>query len=756
MRAVEALVGLSLALVAALVALASPVAALFALARANQAIRRLEALEARLASPAAARQEMGAAPASAHGAEARRPAPPEAAVEPSTQAQAPPSAAAVTSPRLSGPPVAAAEAPHRAPAASTRRPARPRSEASFAASLGPKILVAAGGLAVVVFLALFVRYAWENDWVGPVGRVLSGLAFSLGLTVAGLRLMGRRYRPLGQGLAATGFSGLYVTGWAAHAVYGLVERTATSGLLVLVVVAAVAIAARENARLLAGLAWIGAYLAPVLLSTGEDRGETLLVYLALFASGALWLDRRKSWPEVPLVAAVGTAVLYAAWHEAHFTPERLVVAAPGVVGLAAVFALGPARRGVVAGLFAILSVGWLGMAAAVMAHDADRPLGLLAVLAFLALLAFLSAPRSPWTQALAALLSALTVLVWYDRWYASGGEPLALALGLGASAAHVGLLLAGRLRAQPFGLPGVLAHVIASFLAYFTLTVLPFGAGQRFAWVTALFLVHLLLGLEARRRLDLVRARTTLGLAATFLTLALPVRLGLHGTTVGWAAEGVLLLWLGVKQRSGLARGFGYAVLALAVCRLILRHLPLHEQGFTPVLNASFATWLLVIAALGIARRLSRSVGEGEIAWLDGAAALLLGPLALVLLLGVATAETDASFDQAARSAREAGDFAAALRAEREGGLAISVLWTLFATALLSAGLGLRSLPLFYASYALFALTAAKVVLVDVATLPTLYRMLSFLALGALLLAGAWLNLRFRERLLGAPREGAV
>jgi len=33
--------------------------------------------------------------------------------------------------------------------------------------------VAAGGLAVVVFLGLFVRYAWENDWVGPSGRVLS-------------------------------------------------------------------------------------------------------------------------------------------------------------------------------------------------------------------------------------------------------------------------------------------------------------------------------------------------------------------------------------------------------------------------------------------------------------------------------------------------------------------------------------------------------------------------------------------------------
>jgi uncharacterized membrane protein len=44
---------------------------------------------------------------------------------------------------------------------------------------------------------------------------------------------------------------------------------------------------------------------------------------------------------------------------------------------------------------------------------------------------------------------------------------------------------------------------------------------------------------------------------------------------------------------------------------------------------------------------------------------------------------------------------------------------------------------------------------VDLATLPTLYRMLSFLALGVLLLAGAWLNLRLRERLAAPPAAPA-
>ena len=189
----------------------------------------------------------------------------------------------------------------------------------FATDLGPKILVVAGGLAVVIFIGLFVRYAWENDWVGPLGRVVSAAVFSAGLAAGGLRLMEHRYRPLGQGLAAAGLSGLYVTAWAAHEVYGLVPREVAGGLLVAVTLAAVAVALRRDARLLAGLASVGGYLAPVLVATGEVHAEMLFTYLLLLGVGAAWLERKKPWPEALLLGAGGTLLLYAAWCTSHFS-----------------------------------------------------------------------------------------------------------------------------------------------------------------------------------------------------------------------------------------------------------------------------------------------------------------------------------------------------------------------------------------------------------------------------------------------------
>ena len=42
------------------------------------------------------------------------------------------------------------------------------------------------------------------------------------------------------------------------------------------------------------------------------------------------------------------------------------------------------------------------------------------------------------------------------------------------------------------------------------------------------------------------------------------MQLGLHGITLAWAVEGLLLLWLGIRFRSALTRAGGYGVLGLA------------------------------------------------------------------------------------------------------------------------------------------------------------------------------------------------
>jgi uncharacterized membrane protein len=80
-----------------------------------------------------------------------------------------------------------------------------------------------------------------------------------------------------------------------------------------------------------------------------------------------------------------------------------------------------------------------------------------------------------------------------------------------------------------------------------------------------------------------------------------------------------------------------------------------------------------------------------------------------------------------------------------------SAVWLLFGVALLGLGLTLRSLPLRIASAAVLVLTVLKVFLIDMSNLTGIYRALSLLGLGAVLIGIGWLY----QRLL-FPRTPAI
>jgi len=611
-------------------------------------------------------------------------------------------------------------------------------------------------------LGFFVKVAWENDWVGPAGRVLTGAVTGLALVAGGVRLLSQRYRPLGQGLAGAGLAALYVSAYGAHGFYGLIPRELAGFLLLAVTVNAVLLAVRLETRLLALLAWLGAYLAPVLLSTGEDRALALFTYLALLAAGALAVDRRRAWPETLPVAFLGTVLLYAGWFERFYSPANLTVAAAGALFFSALFALVPrSQDGGGRPLLVVSAVAFAGVAAAIIAAQTDRPAGLFLLLLGLAAIAALARDLWSGSEALAVSLSAIAVLDWIDRFHGPlrTGDALLLAVPL-PGVYLVLLAVRGLIRRQPLVRADVASYAAgAAFLWAGLYRVLDVAySGLLGLAAVALAAIYLSLALAARGsdEPDPRHVRTTLALAILFLTIAIPVQLGLHGITLAWAAEGAMLVVLGLRFRSLLTRLGGYAVLGLAVGRLLTHHTPLHvvTTPFPPLLNAPFGTWLFVILAVAATahwlRRQREALGASE------RALPALGlTLAIGLLFAVATAETPAVFAQRVYQARALGDGQAVRDAQLTGGLALSLLWTLFAGALLVSGLAARSRALFYAAYALFSVTAAKVVLWDLSALSALYRVFSFLGVGVMLLAGAYLNLRFRERLSATGEEAA-
>jgi uncharacterized membrane protein len=87
-----------------------------------------------------------------------------------------------------------------------------------------------------------------------------------------------------------------------------------------------------------------------------------------------------------------------------------------------------------------------------------------------------------------------------------------------------------------------------------------------------------------------------------------------------------------------------------------------------------------------------------------------------------------------ALAARQARDFAELARVEWRTQVGLSLLWTFYAAAALAWGFARGTPVVRYGALALFGLTVVKVFLVDLAAVSTVYRVISFLVLGIVLL----------------------
>jgi uncharacterized membrane protein len=284
-----------------LAALAIPVLALVALttaagtkSRVNALELRLRALEERLVwgGPAQA-----AAPAPV--APEPRPAPPITPVPPVAPAEEP-AAASPPAPE----PVAPQAAPS-PPPAPVRRP-------SFEERFGTQWAVWAGGLALVLGGYFLVQYSIEQGWFGPGMRIFCGALLALALLVAGE--WARRTENLSNRiplptahipsiLTAAGTAVAYATVYAAYALYDFIGPAVAFVLLGIVALLTLA-AALLHGPALAGLGLVGAYTAPLLVSTNQPNFWALYLYLAIVSAASFALARMRLWRWLAITAVV--------------------------------------------------------------------------------------------------------------------------------------------------------------------------------------------------------------------------------------------------------------------------------------------------------------------------------------------------------------------------------------------------------------------------------------------------------------------
>ncbi len=174
-------------------------------------------------------------------------------------------------------------------------------------------MLRAAMLLLIFGLAYFIKYTHDRNLLPPELRLSVAALFTMALLGVGCRLLkGAKYRIFGTALAGAGFTGLYLCVFASVSVYHLLSPLAGLAGLVVVTAAGVALALRFNSILLAVLAVCGGYLAPVLMDTGSRNLAGLYGYMLILVIGSLVVARMRSWQPVNILSFLFTWGIYAA------------------------------------------------------------------------------------------------------------------------------------------------------------------------------------------------------------------------------------------------------------------------------------------------------------------------------------------------------------------------------------------------------------------------------------------------------------
>jgi len=226
-----------------------------------------------------------------------------------------------------------------APPPMVRAAAQP--EIDLESRIGSHWLNRIGIAAVLIGISYFLKFAFENNWIGPAGRVAIGLVAGIAIVLWSERFRAKNYKAFSYSLKAVGIGTLYLSLWAAFQRYSLIPSGVAFFMMLLVTASAAAMALAQDAQILAAFALTGGFATPLLLSTGQNREVALFSYVAILDLATLVLVKFKPWRRLLVMSYAGTLLLYLGWYSEFYNRSQLEVTLGFATLFFAIFAIAP-------------------------------------------------------------------------------------------------------------------------------------------------------------------------------------------------------------------------------------------------------------------------------------------------------------------------------------------------------------------------------------------------------------------------------
>ena len=457
--------------------------------------------------------------------------------------------------------------------------------------IGSRWLLYVGVVAIIVGVAYFEKLAIDNHWITETARVIQGGVIGLLLVAGGLQFVRRGYRLYGQILSGGGVAILYVSTYAAFNFYHLLSQPVAFGVMCAVTMLAGWLANRERSQGLALVAVGGGFATPFLLPASTDAQVALFGYDTILIAGTMFLSRRRDWPTLNVISYGFTVLTFFAWADQFYTPSKHLTTELFLTVFCAMFLYilreiwhsdHPSAK-VERAILWTAPIGYYFLSLAILAGHSTA---LLLYLVLLSLVGALAGTRTgSWVRLVFWIAVAVPLLIWSD---AHGSRSWLVA----GSAVWTGVYffnLAGTFEARRgrrfdavdivlLHLNGLGAH------AGMYLLIDPVRATAPGALALALALLNGAIAFLLVKRLR-DEALHFAALAFTLLTIAVGLQLEGPWITSAWAAEGAVVVWLGLRERREWLRAGGFLLFVVACAQLVIMQFAQRAAGQVLLLN---------------------------------------------------------------------------------------------------------------------------------------------------------------------------
>jgi uncharacterized membrane protein len=633
----------------------------------------------------------------------------------------------------------------RAPDWVVSAPRASRPNASMSDLIGGRLLAWIGGVATLFGIGLFLALAISRGWIGIEARVALAGVTSSALMIGGIWLHSRRgHTEASIVLVAVATAGLFATLLVAGDVYGLIPPVLAVAGSMLVGAIATTLAIRWAGQAIGALGLLGALMSPVFV--GRTWDLFTIAMLAVASGFGIWTVIAKRWGWLGLGIVLACAPQWGIWIMGGqpLGVDLAVLVWFTAVGLAATVGtrfqaaserlLPPSAVLAAANACIVGALGWVAIRNG--STDAVADAWLASLSAVHIGLGLQRSRRLPISHAVRQLLIAIGV-VFADIAFGLGVSGFGLAAGWAGAA--IGFAWLARRRSEPGADRALLSLGVGGHIALTLIRVLllapPIGLAAGSPELVSLLAVALLAAsclacgqlLGGRQRPEAL-VLNGLGLAAiAYLTAQ---ALGGYQLVAAWALEAAALSRVARQADDDPARYGAIGFLGLAGLHALILEAP-PTALLTGVASLPAAAVALGAIAFASARA-GQALTERPRRWLLGGAAGVLLYLASVAII--------TAFQPEAGVAQTLLD----LSVRQQGQVLLSACWSV--VGLVGLVIGLRRNHAFVrnVSLGLLLATVGKVFLYDLSTLTSIYRVASFIALGLLLLAGAFAYQRHR------------